>query len=224
MSTPTSVYRYYDSDGALVYVGITSKGPQRQSQHTVTAEWWPHVARQDVEHYPSRDEAAARERELIQRFRPPFNVQHNPEHEAVRDAYLKHAARRAPLERTDECSPCPGDLCEWNPWGLRVIGCGRVDCITCHADWHGQQRTWPESRSTEAEEFLAFISGRTIGTDERVAAAAREILRLGQWLTNYTRELVAEDEDDHLNQRRAEMLARHFVTGFATAELEGLPF
>jgi hypothetical protein len=38
MSVPTSVYRYYDADGRLIYVGVTSRGPQRQAQHTVTDE------------------------------------------------------------------------------------------------------------------------------------------------------------------------------------------
>jgi hypothetical protein len=44
VSTPTSVYRYFDLEGRIIYVGVTSRGPQRQAQHAVTADWWPHVS------------------------------------------------------------------------------------------------------------------------------------------------------------------------------------
>lgn len=87
-AVPTSVYLFYDKHGLLLYVGITSRGVARQSEHNSTKEWWPYVARQEVEHYPNRRHAAERERGLIRRFRPPFNKQHNPDHEATRAAYL----------------------------------------------------------------------------------------------------------------------------------------
>lgn len=84
----TSVYRYYDRHDILIYVGITSAGINRNRQHNADKEWWPFVVRQEVDHFTSRDDASAREIELIRFFRPPFNRQHNPEHEVLRAAYL----------------------------------------------------------------------------------------------------------------------------------------
>lgn len=86
--TPTSVYRYYDRFGVLIYVGITSRALLRQREHNDTKEWWPFVARQEVEHYPTRDVAALHERSLIAEFLPPFNRHHNPHHQEMRSAYL----------------------------------------------------------------------------------------------------------------------------------------
>lgn len=83
----TSVYRYYDRSDILIYVGITSGGILRQRQHNYSKEWWPLVVRQEVDHYPTRDEAHAHEIDLIRVFKPPFNKQHNTEHEVMRAAY-----------------------------------------------------------------------------------------------------------------------------------------
>lgn len=87
---PTSVYRYYDNSGLLLYVGITGRGVRRNIEHDKSKDWWPFVARQEVDHHPTRTTAANIERELIKQFRPPFNVQHNPGWRDTRDAYLAY--------------------------------------------------------------------------------------------------------------------------------------
>lgn len=84
---PTSLYRYYDGSDILIYVGITGRGISRNAEHNRLAEWWPFVARQEVEHFPSRQAALRREKHLIVELRPPFNRQHNPDFPASRDLY-----------------------------------------------------------------------------------------------------------------------------------------
>lgn len=91
-ATPTSVYRYYDRFGVLIYVGITKQGAVRNYQHNATQEWWSHVATQEVEHYPDRALAADRERELIRQHRPPFNKTHNIDWQELRAAYAAFLA------------------------------------------------------------------------------------------------------------------------------------
>jgi hypothetical protein len=84
---PTSVYRYFDGNNLLVYVGITSRGIKRNREHNDVKSWWQYVVRQEVEHFDTRSEAAARERALIREYRPPYNIQHNPDHASTRAAY-----------------------------------------------------------------------------------------------------------------------------------------
>jgi hypothetical protein len=86
--TPTSVYKYYDSLGILIYVGITSRGVLRNREHNSDKAWWTHVASQEVEHFDNRLAALSRETQLIQQHFPPFNTQQNPAWEQSRASYL----------------------------------------------------------------------------------------------------------------------------------------
>lgn len=96
MDQPTSVYLYFDADGILIYVGITSRGPDRQAEHARDKPWWPLVRRQEVEHYDTRRDAESREKALIGERRPPYNVLHNSEHRETRALYEAHRAAPTP--------------------------------------------------------------------------------------------------------------------------------
>lgn len=85
---PNSVYKYYDVHNILIYVGITRNGILRNRQHNSDKPWWLCVARQEVEHFDSREAAHIREVELIRLYRPPFNIQHNFDHADIRAAYV----------------------------------------------------------------------------------------------------------------------------------------
>lgn len=85
---PTSVYKYYDRRNILIYVGITNGGILRNRQHNDSKTWWRFVHRQEVEHFKSRGLAHEREVALIEKFQPPFNKQHNKNHNAARKLYL----------------------------------------------------------------------------------------------------------------------------------------
>lgn len=77
MSTPsaerTALYRLYDADGRLLYVGIAQDPEKRWSQHSRTkrATWWPLVARKTVEWFPNREAADAAETIAINNEKPP---------------------------------------------------------------------------------------------------------------------------------------------------------
>lgn len=70
----TSLYRFYDASGALLYVGITSRGPERFGAHRRTQPWWCDVTTCRIEHYPDRDSALAAESIAITREHPAHNI------------------------------------------------------------------------------------------------------------------------------------------------------
>lgn len=90
---PTSLYRYFDRHGALIYVGITRRGIARNVEHNNSKEWWHYVARQEVEHFDTRAAALRAETDAIRTHQPPFNAQHNPDHAALKEQYKTFRAQ-----------------------------------------------------------------------------------------------------------------------------------
>jgi excisionase family DNA binding protein len=68
-----SVYRLYDADDALLYVGITSGGARRLNDHRRAQGWWAQVHRATFEHHATRLAARIREDEAIAAERPRHN-------------------------------------------------------------------------------------------------------------------------------------------------------
>lgn len=74
-----TVYRFFDADGSLLYVGMTTLGPARWSQHATLQPWWQDVATATVAHYPSVEAALHAETAAILAEQPVHNVMHrNP--------------------------------------------------------------------------------------------------------------------------------------------------
>lgn len=72
----TTLYRYFDTDDVLLYVGITSNRQNRADQHSKSAVWWRFVARCEMEHFRTRQQAERAERRAIQLEHPVYNKQH----------------------------------------------------------------------------------------------------------------------------------------------------
>lgn len=76
MDVRTALYRFFDAQDRLLYVGISTWGIRRWREHSRSKDWWPDVVRTTIEHYPSREAAAAAEVEAIRTEHPLYNVAH----------------------------------------------------------------------------------------------------------------------------------------------------
>lgn len=74
----TALYRHFDADGRLLYVGISLSAVQRLAQHA-TSDWSAEIRRVEVETFPDRVSAATAERESIRREQPIYNKRRYPE-------------------------------------------------------------------------------------------------------------------------------------------------
>lgn len=74
MNGKTILYRYFDIDGNLLYVGITKDQSKRFSSHNRKAEWMPQAVQCTLEHFETRAEAKAAETFAIQNEKPLYNI------------------------------------------------------------------------------------------------------------------------------------------------------
>lgn len=72
MSEPrkTALYRFFDADGRLLYVGVTSNPKVRWHAHELYQHWWQEVHTKEIEWLPTRAEALAAERQAIRTEKP----------------------------------------------------------------------------------------------------------------------------------------------------------
>lgn len=74
-STETALYRYFDSTGELLYVGISVSAVQRLSQHSRSGSGWMRlVKRIEIDRYATRAAAHEAERAAIRLEKPLFNI------------------------------------------------------------------------------------------------------------------------------------------------------
>jgi hypothetical protein len=97
MRKATQLYRQFDRDGKLLYVGVSLSAAARQSKHKrVKARWFDQIARIEIETFPTREAALAAETAAIATENPAaFNKVGWPrESEAARTAALLAGPRR----------------------------------------------------------------------------------------------------------------------------------
>lgn len=71
--TSTLLYRLYDGDSVLLYIGMTAQLPVRIGQHVRMQPWWPEVTRKTLMVYDSWDDADAAETAAIAAENPKYN-------------------------------------------------------------------------------------------------------------------------------------------------------
>lgn len=104
----TALYRLYDANDQLLYIGIAEYPPKRFVEHERDKPWWPEVARRDVEWIESRAKAETAERCAIAAEGPRYNRIHNighpiaaevsPESAKVFSSFKHHYEARRALE------------------------------------------------------------------------------------------------------------------------------
>jgi predicted GIY-YIG superfamily endonuclease len=68
------LYRHFDKDDALLYVGVSLNAVQRLSQHRDASHWFAEIASVKVEWFADRKEALAAERAAITAENPRHNL------------------------------------------------------------------------------------------------------------------------------------------------------
>lgn len=91
----TTLYRYFDRGGAILYIGITSAGPERMLKHSEASDWWDLAASCTLVHFDHQDAALEAERLAIIAERPPYNRDHHPDYDTPEARRERKRAARA---------------------------------------------------------------------------------------------------------------------------------
>jgi predicted GIY-YIG superfamily endonuclease len=80
MSERTAVYRLFDTEDDLLYIGVSDQFGARWHQHAKVQPWWRDVDHQTITWFDTRDEALATETAAIKAEQPLYNIVHNGQH------------------------------------------------------------------------------------------------------------------------------------------------
>lgn len=72
--TTHALYRFFSSDGDLLYVGITNDPGRRWPEHASGKPWWHEVDRIGIERHPDRSSVLLAEKTAIVTERPRYNL------------------------------------------------------------------------------------------------------------------------------------------------------
>lgn len=125
---PTALYRLFDKAGVLLYVGIATSPHTRWYAHREEKRWWPQVAREEIEWFPSRTDAKAAEKIAIKAEGPVYNVTHSATRKRG-DAAAENKSKYPPVRTLRIPDPDWPDAVAVAPNGLSAI-------LNQFADWY----------------------------------------------------------------------------------------
>lgn len=68
------LYRIFDADGALLYVGATTNPGKRYRDHSIIQAWWDEASTITLQHLDTYEELAVAEVAAIKAEKPKYNV------------------------------------------------------------------------------------------------------------------------------------------------------
>lgn len=125
----TALYRLFDADTRLLYVGITNAPESRWNQHRIEKAWWKDVAEKAVTWFDSRQEAESAESVAIRTEHPIWNVKGRDKDAMARPSNLtgdwRAIGRAVFLRRAELGMASRQDLAERA--GVHINTIGRIE-------------------------------------------------------------------------------------------------
>ena len=84
-----TLYRFYDSDDTLLYVGISSNWQQRLKQHYKNSNFHDEAVVITLEHFETREQVESAEKQAILSENPKYNKAYNPDWENPQQHLIK---------------------------------------------------------------------------------------------------------------------------------------
>lgn len=108
VSPVQNLYRHYDADGVLLYVGVSLSAIVRLAQHRSASHWFSEIARIEIKQYPTRESVLLAERKAIFEENPRHNLMRPTSAEVKREEKRmsrSEASREHLLKRVTQFNP-----------------------------------------------------------------------------------------------------------------------
>lgn len=102
MARRAALYRLFDADGQLLYIGISDVPSRRFTQHAYDKPWWPEVVRKSLEWHPDRVSVENAEALAIRSEGPKYNVRKSGVRIALLDTIRLAKRGKIPSEEVEE--------------------------------------------------------------------------------------------------------------------------
>ncbi len=181
-----TLYRFFNVERDLLYVGITADPTRRFDKHSREKDWWTEVEIIEMQHFPDRQSVLAAEREAIRDEKPLHNVRMNAGMEKVHadptqvDGLVGRFFHTWE-ERTDDTSEhatvVDGRVLTWQGRVVEQID-STTYLIECFSWWDGE--LMGGSKITTLDEMARSYTFYENGLEMQIALHCRESGK--QWL------------------------------------------
>lgn len=136
-SRPGTLYRLFDAEGKLLYVGASVNAPGRLETHRRDKSWWPEVARATFEHFETRHLAIVEEARAIDTEEPKYNkapgrMCANPDDLAARRLTREQVTRRRNARTMYPVADLRCGHCDWSGgWVKKGMAISEAPCPNC---------------------------------------------------------------------------------------------
>lgn len=171
MSDEHYLYRHYDDEGNLLYVGISVSFLARTQQHKENSGWFSEIKSITIEKHESREEAIEAERKAIQEESPLYNIQHSRfnskekengddsqgekyDHDCTRSHLFRWVVNLKPLYDMSEAA----ELLKVGPQKLKEM-CenNEIGSIVWRKSWHEKYQKYTVIRKITGWQIIDFL-------------------------------------------------------------------
>ncbi len=145
MSDITILYRHFDVNSALLYVGISCNPFERTKSHTESL-WFSDIANITLEHFPNRSVALKAEKAAIKTEFPKYNIHHNIARESLVPLYEEEKPKTFDTDDWTTVSEFAALVGRKSPWIMHYLHNGSLRRMRFGNQWFIHRsclNTWP---------------------------------------------------------------------------------
>lgn len=166
MSRKHFLYRHYNENGMLLYVGISLNYLNRTQEHKNNSDWFQEIKNITLEEHPTRQEAIQAEKDAIRNEEPLYNAYRPPpkKEDTLEQSESAHnKTRKRLLRRVVHVDPLYNLTDVGNVLGVsaqkvkQLVKDKELGCVIWRVTWHGASNKWVTQRKVTGWQLIDYL-------------------------------------------------------------------